>query len=452
MELGMVSEAQTPPQNLDAEEHVLGAMLLSPHAITAVADEVRPDEFYRGTHGLIFQTALDVDARGEPVDAITLVSELERTGRLEQVGGKVRIHELAALVPATANAAQYARIVREMARRRALIAAGQEVTRLGWEGIGTSDELIDAAEQAMSAVSSTTYDGEFESMSASLTDLYSQIEKAVQTHTPIHGLMTGFHDFDDLTTGLYGGQLLIIAARPGVGKSVLTQNILENVADANIPAALFTLEMSKREVALRSVVRQTRLPLNRLRTGRLSSTDLQTFKQTLTALQRRPLFIEDKPGVSMTELRARARRLKAKHGLGLVAVDYLQLMLAGGSTESRQVEVANISRSLKMLAMDLDIPVIAVSQLSRKTEAREDRRPVLSDLRDSGAIEQDADLVAFIYREETYKQVDADRAGEAELIVAKNRMGAQDTKRLLFLGHRQTFANPARIPQTGGPE
>lgn len=446
-----MSETHIPPQNLDAEEHVLGAMMLSKSAIATIADEVRPEDFYRESHAVIFATALELDARGEPVDALTLRDALERktlrngTNALEFVGGPVRIHSLAALVPAVANAPHHARIVREAARRRDLIQAGSEVSRLGWEGNGDVDDLIAKAEQAVSGVSSRYSSGEATSLSGTLSELFSQISLAVESGKPISGLMTGFHDLDELTTGLYGGTLTVIAARPKVGKSMLGQNIAEWIADHAGPVGFFSYEMSKRELALRSAVRETKLDLQRVRTGRLTPPELEQLRGALDKIGNRPVFYEDNPGVTMNDLRARARRLKAKKDIVALFVDYLQLMLSGHSSESRQVEVAAISRGLKLLAKELDIPVIAISQLSRAVEARTEKRPMLSDLRDSGAIEQDADAVWFLYRESLYKQVSADKQNDTELIVAANRMGAPGTVNLLFLGKRQTFANPARL-------
>lgn len=439
-----MSSAPVPPQNLDAEEYVLGAVMLSPNVITAVADEVRPDEFYKESNGMILQAALDLDARGEPVDAITLADELGRNGLLERVGGKDRLHELASVVPAASNAPHHARIVRGAARRRDLIRVGDEIAALGWKGEGEATDLISHAERKMMNLDAATYGRDTAALGEAVGDLYAEVALAVETQTPITGLLTGFHDFDRLTTGLYPGQMPVIAARPGVGKSVLALNVAENVADRGTPAAIFSYEMSRREIAFRSVVRKTKLDFNKLRTGRLSREELAQFQGALIDLKNRPLFIEDDPTVGVAEIRSRARRLKAKHDLGLIVVDYLQLMVSGASADSRQNEVAQISRSLKLLAMELQIPVIAVSQLSRKTEGREDRRPQLADLRDSGAIEQDADIVAFLYREEMYRPVEPEKAGETELIVAKNRMGALDTVKLLFLGRRQEFVTPVR--------
>lgn len=435
-----------PPQNLEAEENVLGAILLSPNALTAVSDAVRPSDFYRESHGIIFQAALDLDAAGEPVDVITLTNALEEQGKIEKAGGRTRLHELSKLVSATGNAEHHARIVREVAGLRALIRAGDEISKLGWERPGELDELLAQAEKHLSEATTRTYDSDFESITAGIDDLFGEIKVAVETETPIHGLKTGFYDLDKITTGLHPGTLNVIAARPGVGKSVLGQNIAENVCDYGGQAAIFSLEMSKRELQVRSACRATRLPPNAIRSGKLTLDELARLEAAIPKIKERKLYVEENPVITTTELRARTRRLQRKHGLDLLVVDYIQLMQPTGAsrTAKRNDQVAEISRSLKILAKELSIPVIAISQLNREVEGRADKRPTLADLRDSGAIEQDADLVMFIYREETYKPVEAERGGEAELIIAKNRMGESATINLLFLGRRQTFATPAQ--------
>lgn len=425
------------PQNLEAEESVLGAILLNPNVITNVADIVQPGDFYRSTHGIIYKTALDLDAKGIAVDAITLADALPDHA--------VKIHELAALVPSAGNAPHYARIVREQAGRRALARAGQRIASLAADPPGDIDELYAEAEKALSEATTRTYDSEFSPASEGLDEFYEQIKNAVETGTPITGLRTGFYDLDKMTAGFFPGNLIVVAARPRIGKSVLAQNISENVCDHGGAAAFFTLEMSRKEMQIRSLARATRVAPLEIRTGKLSSDELAKVRLALPTLKSRRLYVEDQPTITPTELRARARRLQRKHGLDLLVVDYIQLMIPGEakSRDNRQQEVANISRSLKLLAKELEIPVIAISQLNRALEGRDDKRPTLADLRDSGAIEQDADLVLFIYREDTYKPVAAEQAGDAELIIAKNRMGESGTVRLLFLGRRQTFATPA---------
>jgi replicative DNA helicase len=446
---GLRAELPVPPQNPEAEESVIGAMMLSPQAIDLVTGEVHPEDFYKPSHGLIFKTALSLAARGEPVDAITLVAELERNGKIEQVGGRVRIHELAAMVPAWSNAAHYARLVRETATRRRMIDAGAQIIRAAQSGVGEVTEIVAHAEQYLSQVTAGPNAKDFSGMDDAADTLLADITQAVETATPIFGARTGFPDLDTVLSGLHPGQLVVVAARPGVGKSLFSQNVSENLADRGTPVAFFSLEMSKRELLLRSLVRKTKIDLNRIRTGRLTEDELKKIGNALPAIKSRPLYVEDDATIGVSELRSRARRLKQKNGLGLLVVDYLQLMVNESAHEKKNDQVAALSRALKLLAKELEVPVIAVSQLNRNTEYRSDKRPTLADLRDSGAIEQDADVVLFLYREEVYRPVEVEKGGDAEIIVAKNRMGETKTVNVLFLGRRQTFASPAMLPGTG---
>jgi replicative DNA helicase len=435
---------QAPPQSLDAEEAVLGALLLSPNAIATVSDELRPDDFYRESHRLIFQAAIALDVRGEPVDAITLVDELERNGTLSEAGGRARIHEIAALVPPTSNVHRYAEIVREASLRRKMIKAGGDIARLGWDGLGHSDELLAEAESVLSSVTNDVARTDFVPLSVDLDQIVADVYHAFETGKPKMGLLTGFVDLDKLTTGFHPGELVLIAARPGMGKSVIAQNIAENVADAGGHAAFFALEMSKKEMLTRSLARQAGVDQYHIRTGQMPGEEMQRVHQAAQVIRGRNLFVEDNPSVTPHELRARARRLQRQAALDVLIVDYVQLMMSQrGGQESREREVALISRSLKVLAKELEIPVIAVCQLNREVEYRTNKRPHLSDLRESGSLEQDADLVIFIYRDEYYDP-DSEAKGIAELIVAKNRHGAQDTVKLTFVGAKSTFRNLAK--------
>lgn len=444
-----MSDAQVPPQRIDAEESVLGAMLMSPNAITAVSDVLRPDDFYRGSHGEIYRAALELDAKGEPVDAVTMIAELKRQGALDKVGGDTRVRKLAALVPVTGNAKHYAKIVKETAQLRRLIRAGGEISNLGWDGQGDANELVEKAERLLAEAADATFEGETELISSEYRPLYERIANAVETGVPISGLASGFPDLDRLTTGFYPGTLIVLGARPKVGKSLLALNIAEHLVENEVPVIFFSLEMSKPELVQRMIVRHTRVEMNKLRTGTIDQHELAKVKAWLAKSKDRPLAVEDTGIVSLAAMRARARRHQKKHGLGFIVVDYLQLMLTeGGRNENRTNEVAQLTRGLKLLAKELDVPVLLLSQLNRGVEARENKRPMLSDLRDSGAIEQDADMVMFLYREELYKMVEADKARDAELIVAANRMGETDTIKLLFQGRRQQFASPARAVES----
>jgi replicative DNA helicase len=436
--------APVPPQNLDAEESVLGAMMLSPGAIGAVSEVLDAGDFYRESHAKIYRASLSLYARGEPVDAITLVDELEERGDLEDAGGRERIHELAALVPATANAGHYAKIVREMATLRGLIRVGAEVARLGWERPGEAAELVDQAEQIVFELSQSRVASEFSHIEALLKESFERITQLYEAGEDLTGVPSGFRDIDRLTGGFQPGNLIIVAARPSMGKSALGLGMASNLGvRAQIPVALFTLEMSKSEVTQRLMCSEAKVESNRLRTGKLAVDDWPRLTAACDKLAKAPIYVDDTGSITMMEIRAKARRLKTQEPtLGLIIVDYLQLMTTGASVENRVQEVSQISRQLKVLARDLDVPVLAMSQLSRAVEQRHDKRPILSDLRESGAIEQDADLVFFIYRDEYYND-ESDQQGLAEVICAKHRNGPTGSEKLSFLKRYAKFADLA---------
>ena len=442
---------RSPPHNLDAEASVLGSMVLSRDAIAEVAEIVGPDDFYRGSHRTLFEAARDLHDRGEPVDEVTLTDELERRGQLEDVGGPLAIADVAARVPTPANAVYYAKIVAEHAVRRRLIDAGTHIARLGWDHEKGVEEALDQAEQTVFAVSQRQRKGDFTSMKELVLRSWEIIEQLNERSSSITGLETGFTDFDELTAGLQPQNLVILAARPAMGKSTLATNILAHVAtEMRKPAVIYSLEMSQLELVQRLLSAEARIDSDRMRTGQLRDQDWPKLSRAMGRLAEAPIFIDDTPNITLMEIRSKCRRLKQKHGLSLVVVDYLQLMESHRRIDSRVQEVAEFSRGLKMLAKELDLPVIALSQLSRKPEDRADRRPMLADLRESGSIEQDADLVCFIYRDEVYHE-DSDAKGEAELIVAKHRNGPLRNIRLSFMGHHSRFGNLARGPMRGGP-
>jgi len=433
-----------PPQNLDAEESVLGAMMLSPGAIGAVSETLDASDFYRESHGTIYRAALGLYAKGEPVDAITLVDELDERGELEQVGGRVRIHELAALVPATANASHYAKIVREMATLRGLIRVGSQIANLGVERPGETVDLVDRAEQLIFDLSQSRVVGEFSHIEQLLKESFERITALYEAGEEITGVASGFRDLDRTTSGFQPGNLIIVAARPSMGKSALGLCIAANVAVRHDrPVAIFTLEMSKGEVTQRLMCSEAKVESQRLRTGRLAADDWPRLTAACDKLAKAPIFVDDTGSINMMEIRSKARRLKSQHpSLALIVIDYLQLMTSGINAENRVQEVSQISRNLKVLARDLDVPIIALSQLSRAVEQRHDKRPILSDLRESGSIEQDADLVIFLYRDEYYNE-ESDQQGLAEVIVAKHRNGATGTEKLSFLKRYAKFADLA---------
>jgi replicative DNA helicase len=433
-----------PPQNLEAEESVLGAMMLSPGAIGAVSEILDASDFYRESHAKIYRGALGLYAKGEPVDAITLVDELEERGELEEAGGRVRLHELAALVPATANAAHYARIVREMATLRGLIGAGQQIATLGWERPGETPVLVDRAEQIVFQLSQSRVTTEFSHIEDLLKDSFERITALYEAGEDVTGTPSGFKELDRLTSGFQPGNLIIVAARPSMGKSALGLCIAANLAlhlkDAR-PVALFTLEMSKSEVTQRLLCSEAKVESQRLRTGKLSQDDWPRLVAAGDKLMKAPIYVDDTGSINMMEIRSKARRLKTKEpNLGLIVVDYLQLMTSGTTAENRVQEVSQISRQLKVLARDLDVPILAMSQLSRAVEQRHDKRPILSDLRESGSIEQDADLVMFVYRDEYYNE-ESDQQGLAEIILSKHRNGPTGTEKLAFLRRYAKFTD-----------
>jgi replicative DNA helicase len=438
--------ARVPPQDLDAEESVLGAMMLSPGAIAAVSEILSSDgrEFYRESHAKMYRAALGLYVKGEPVDAITLVDELDERGDLDAAGGKVRIHELAALVPASANAGHYAQIVREISLLRGLIRAGGQIERLGWERPGSSTELLDQAEQIVFNLAQERASGEFSHIEDLLKESFERITALYESGADVTGVPSGFRDLDRITSGFQEGNLIIVAARPSMGKSALGLCIAANLAvRRGIPVAIFTLEMSKAEVTQRLMCSEAKVESQRLRTGKLAKEDWPRLTTACDKLAKAPIYVDDTGSITMMEIRSKARRLKAKRpDLGLIIVDYLQLMTSGTTAENRVQEVSQISRSLKVLARDLRVPIIAVSQLSRAVEQRHDKRPILSDLRESGSIEQDADIVTFIYRDEYYND-ESEQQGLAEVHVAKHRNGPTDTVKLSFLRRYAKFADLA---------
>ncbi len=442
---------RTPPYSLEAEISVLGSMLLSSDAISEVSELVQPEDFYRGAHRVMFEAMRDLYDKGEPVDSVTLADELQHRGKLEDVGGALAITDISAQVPTPANAVYYARIVNDRALKRRLIEAGSSLTRLGFDVEKTGVDAVDEAEALVFELANNQRSGDFVPMRDLLLEAFDLIEKLHESDSAITGLETGFSDFDELTSGLQPGQLVVLAARPAMGKSTLVTNILSHVtATQRKPAVIFSLEMSQMEIVNRMLSAEARIDSDRMRTGKLRADDWPKLSKAMGKLAEAPLFIDDTPGISMMEILSKCRRIHQRHGMSMVVVDYLQLMESHKSkSEGRVQEVAEFSRGLKVLGKELGCPVIALSQLSRKPEERTDRRPLLSDLRESGAIEQDADIVGFIYRDEVYNP-DTEAKGEAELIIAKHRAGRLDTVRLSFLGHHSRFANLARTPGSYG--
>jgi replicative DNA helicase len=451
---GVRGTDRVPPHSLEAEVSVLGACLISENAVATATEQLAPDDFYRNAHRVVFEAVVALSRASEPVDAVSVTEWLSRRGRLEEVGGSTALYDLTEQVPTAANAAYYAGIVRDRSMLRRLIEAGTQVVQLGYESEDEVSRTVDRAETLVFELARDRTRSDVEPLKRLLNDSYEKLELLAKERSEVTGLATGLDDFDRLTSGLQEQNLVIVAARPSMGKSGLALGIARYVAaDLRRPVLFFSLEMSKVELANRLLSSEAKVDSKRLRTGRLDDRDWRSVGDALGRLNDAPLFIDDTPSISLMEIRAKARRLKQREkDLALVVVDYLQLMQSEGRRpDSRVQEVAEMSRGLKMLAKEMEIPVIALSQLSRQPESRTDKRPMLSDLRESGAIEQDADIVAFIYRDEVYDAESADK-GIAELIVAKHRNGATDNVRLAFLGHYATFANLARGTRApGGP-
>ena len=420
-------------------------MLGSAGPIASVSEIVTASDFYRASHGRIYDAVLALYSKGEPVDAITLIDELDRRGQLEEIGGRARIHELAKIVPASANAGHYGRIVHEAATLRGLINAGADISRLGWERPGETSELVNRAEQIVFDLSQERTSGDLVHIEGLLKESFERISALSDAGTDITGTPSGYRDLDRNTSGFQDGNLIILAARPSMGKSALGLGMAANLAIRHQqPVALFTLEMSSAEVTQRLMCSEARVESQKLRTGRLSQDEWQRLVTVCDRLSKAPIFVDDTGSITLMEIRSKARRLKSKHPeLAMIIVDYLQLMTSGATVENRVQEVSQISRSLKLLARDLDLPIVALSQLSRAVEQRHDKRPILSDLRESGSIEQDADLVIFLYRDEYYTGEESDQQGLAELIVAKHRNGPTDTVKLTFLKRFAKFSDLA---------
>ena len=432
-----------PPHNLEAEESVLGSMLLSGEAIASVIEVVQAEDFYRSAHEKIFRTALALYGRGEPVDAITVVEELKRKNELGDVGGPLYIHNLVESVPTPASAQYYAKIVAEHALLRRLIDAGSKIISKAYSIPEDPKQAADEAEGLVYAVSRHRDQDEVVPLSTLINESIDALEKLHERESAFAGVPTGFTDLDEMMSGLQPGNLLVIAARPGVGKSSFVTNLARNVSvDSGTSVAMFSLEMSRWEIGMRLLCSEARVPWEKIRAARVAAEDWHHIVEAAEALHEAPLHIIDAGNVNIVDIRAKARRMKSKDGLGLIIVDYLQLMSSHQRHENRQTEIAEISRSLKLLAKELEIPVIAVSQLNRDPERRQDKRPQLSDLRESGAIEQDADVVMFIHRDDSE---DPQVKGTANLILAKHRNGPTGEVKLTFLPHLTQFRNFARV-------
>jgi replicative DNA helicase len=433
-----------PPHSIEAEQSLLGGLMLDHKSWDKVADVITEIDFYRKDHRLIFAAITSLAEDANPCDVVTVSECLDNRGELESAGGLEYLASLANETPGAANARSYAKILRERSMLRSLITAGNEISGAAFTTDGrTAAEIVDEAERLVFEIAESGSRGRsgFKALKHILPEAVDRIDVLHQSDGDITGIPSGYNEFDKLTAGLQPGELIIIAGRPSMGKTTLALNIAENAAiGSKVPTAIFSMEMPSQQLAFRMISSLGRVDQTHLRTGRFPDEDWSRINTAVQLMSEAPMFIDDTPSLSPTEIRARARRLQREHGLGLIVIDYLQLMAVPGSKENRATEISEISRSLKALAKELSLPVIALSQLNRSVEQRTDKRPVMSDLRESGAIEQDADLILFIYREEVYNQ-DTPRKGIADIAIAKQRNGPIGDFPLTFVGRYTKFEN-----------
>ena len=434
-----------PPQNIEAEESILSAILIDNDALLDVIEALGPEDFYRTGHQKIYEAITDLFDRAEPVDLVTLANKLKEKGQLEVVGGASYLARLVDTVPLAVNARHYAKIVHDKASLRRLIEKANAIVKRCFEERGEAEDVIDFAESAVFELSEQKARQSFYPLSKIILGNIETLEENQGNRSLVTGVPTGFNQLDNLTSGLQNSDLIILAARPSMGKTALALNIARNAAvDGNIPVAVFSLEMSKEQLSLRMLCSEARIDSSRLRGGFFSMEDWHRLTDAAGILSESPIYIDDSPSLSAMEIRAKARRLKMDKNIGLIIIDYLQLMQGRSSAERRDLEISEISRGLKALAKELELPVMALSQLNRMLEQRTDKRPRLSDLRESGALEQDADVVAFIYRDEVYnKEEDNPRRGTAEIILSKQRNGPTGDVFLSFLNSYTRFENLA---------
>ena len=443
-ESAAIEAARLPPQSVEAEQSVLGGLLLDNDRWEQIADKLDPDDFYRKEHRLIFRAIGALCEDNKPADVVTVVEWLETQGEVEGAGGLSYLTTLANNTPSAANILAYAEIVRERAVLRQLIQVANNIGGAAYQPAGrTANDLLDYAEKSVFEISDrgARRRGGFQPLKTLLTSAVDRIDQLFKASNPITGVATGYSDLDEMTSGLQPSDLVIVAGRPSMGKTSFAMNIAENAAVGHkLPVAIFSMEMPGEQLAMRMMSSLGRINAHRVRTGKLEDDDWPRLTSAIGMLADAPLFIDDTPALSPMELRARARRLKREHGLGLIVIDYLQLMQSPDANENRATEISSITRSLKGLAKELNVPIIALSQLNRSLEQRPNKRPVMSDLRESGAIEQDADVIFFIYRDEVYNEDSQDK-GTAEIIIGKQRNGPIGKVRLTFLGEYTRFEN-----------
>ncbi len=442
--MSVIDAKKLPPQSIEAEMSILGGILLENEAINRVLEILVPEDFYRETHRKIMRAMLELNEHREPCDLITLTTILKKRGELEEIGGGAYLATLVDFVPTAANISYYCKIVKEKAVARKLINAATEIITQGHDEQADIDQMLDNAQKVIFDISENKIKPAFYPINAILKDTIKNIETLYEKKEQVTGVPTGYLDLDEKTAGFQRGDLIIIAGRPSMGKTAFALNIAQYAAihaEPAQPVAIFSLEMSKEQLVTRLLCSEARVDAGRLRTGHLIDTDWHKLTRGASSLHQARIFIDDTPAITVLEMRAKARRMRAEHKIGMIVVDYLQLMRGSGNPESRQQEISEISRSLKALAKELDIPVVALSQLNRGLESRNDKRPMMSDLRESGAIEQDADVIMFVYREEVYDKENADLKGKAEIIIGKQRNGPIGIVELTFLGEYTRFEN-----------
>ncbi|MBW6486799.1 MAG: replicative DNA helicase [Syntrophobacterales bacterium] len=442
-----VSLHKIPPQNLEAEQSILGGILLDNQALNAVLEVLTQSDFYSDAHRKIFTSILELNNRNEPADLITLSNIMKDQKKLDQVGGVSYLASLVDNVGSAANIAYYAKIVKEKSILRNMIGAATEILNNSYDVGGDVDQILDQAEHAIFEISENKIRPSFSPIREIMKDSFQTIEKLYANKELITGVATGFDKLDDITSGLQKSDLIIIAGRPSMGKTAFALNIAQYAAqETGVPVAIFSLEMAKEQLVMRMLAAEARVDSQRLRKGFLGETDWPKLTDAAGRLSDAPIYIDDTPAITVIEMKAKARRLKAEAGLGLIVLDYLQLMRGSAYRDSREQEISEISRSLKALAKELSVPVIALSQLNRKVEDRTNRRPMMADLRESGAIEQDADVIAFIYRDEVYnKSEDNQEKGIAEIIIGKQRNGPTGVVKLAFQEKYTRFENLAIV-------
>lgn len=440
----MADITRIPPHSVESEQSILGSILLDKDAIITVAETITPTDFYKDAHRIIYESMMALNNKNEPIDMVTLTDELRKRGYLDDIGGVTYLTSLSTIVPTTSNVKYYADIVKEKSVLRQLIKASNDIINLGYGSGESAENVLDFAEKKIFDISQERTNDDFKPINQVLMDTYDMIESIYSNKSDVIGVTTGFKDLNKKINGLQRTDLILVAARPAMGKTAFALNLVQNAAiKGNASVAVFSLEMSKEQLAQRMIAAQSNVELKKMKTGTLNDADWPRIISAMAVMSDAKIFIDDTPGIKINELRSKCRKLKMEQGLDLVMIDYLQLMESDSKNESRQQEISKISRSLKILAKELDCPVVALSQLSRAPEQRADHRPVLSDLRESGAIEQDADIVMFLYRDEYYHS-DSERKDLAEIIIAKNRHGETGSVELVWMGSIQRFGDKVK--------